>query len=217
MKILAVFVLILSLTATAAFGAPFQNGSFEIGSLSGNFVSLNAGSTAITGWEVTGAGVDYMGTYWQAADGSRSLDLNRTNLGGVQQTFDTIAGNLYQVTFSMSGNPRGAGYTPPSPALKALVAAADGGEWEFTFDTTGNSVPDNMNWSDRSFQFVSPGPNVTLSFTSTATADAFGPALDYVRVTDLGSSAPVPEPATMTLLGLGLGGLAAYGRKKFKK
>lgn len=99
-----------TLLAGVAQAAPFQNGSFEIGPAPGaTFITLGAGDTSITGWEVTGAGIDYIGGLWQPADGNRSLDLSATAAGGIQQTFDTVAGHNYQVTFSLAGNPS----TPP--------------------------------------------------------------------------------------------------------
>mgnify|MGYP003573566090 FL=1 len=40
---------------------------------------------------------------------------------------------------------------------------------------------------------------------------------DNVRLSNDGIPNPVPEPATMLLVGMGLAGLAGFGRKKFKK
>ena len=45
----------------------FDNGSFETGPA--GTTTLASGSTAITGWTVTGTDIDYVDSYWQTADG----------------------------------------------------------------------------------------------------------------------------------------------------
>ena len=102
----------LSLACQSARAAAFTNGSFEIGPASG--ANLNIGSTAITGWTVFGHDVDYVSSLWQNTDGTKSIDLNGGSIGGIAQTFDTVAGNTYQVLFDLAGNPDG------GPAIKTL-------------------------------------------------------------------------------------------------
>ncbi len=62
-----------------------QNGNFEAGPTAGRFVKVPASNTQITGWAVTGASIDYIGTYWVSADGSHSLELSGNTASGVKQ------------------------------------------------------------------------------------------------------------------------------------
>ncbi len=55
------------------------NGSFELGPAipgGSSFVTLSGGSTAITGWTVTGSTIDYFGPSWTVSDGIRAIDLD---------------------------------------------------------------------------------------------------------------------------------------------
>jgi choice-of-anchor C domain-containing protein len=176
-----------------AMAAPFTNGSFEIGTNpGGSFLILPAGSTAISGWTITST-IDYIGGTWQAADGSRSIDVSSSIAGSLQQSFDTVPGVLYEVRYSLAGNPGGL------PAVKQLLVEAGSASQVETFDTTGRTFT-NMGWTDRTLFFTASSSSSTLKFTSQINT-AFGPALDNVRIT-----AVAPEPGTLplTLIGLGL-------------
>ena len=63
-----------------------------------------------TGWTSPRATSTGSGRYWQAAQGTKSIDLDgaENTAGAISQTFDTVVNGTYVVTFSMSGNP-GAG------------------------------------------------------------------------------------------------------------
>jgi choice-of-anchor C domain-containing protein len=207
MRLLAVVVFGLAV-AWPCTAARFQNGSFENASVDpgGSFVTLPAGSMQITGWTVVSGDIDYIGGYWVAANGARSLDLvGDQNVGGVAQTFDTVPGATYQVSFALAGNPQG------PPTIKPLAVSVGAVVQNYTFDTTGKSLS-NMGWVTNQLTFTASGPATTLSFISDTTGlgCCFGAALDNVNVQLIQlSAAPVPMEwaaplATLFIFGVAL-------------
>jgi choice-of-anchor C domain-containing protein len=162
-------------------GAPLanlvKNGSFEQGPSPGDYLPLQSGSTAITGWTVTRGAIDYVGSYFVASDGSRCLDLNgNPGIGGIAQTFATIPGQTYQVSFDMAGN------TDLSNALQTMEVSAAGQAQDFTFVSGADKT--HLGWQRDTWSFVANAPQTTLEFHSLHTADPYyGPTLDNVQVT----------------------------------
>lgn len=194
MKKIALGLAALLAVPAAANAAVIVNGSFEDGVAPGSFTTLNAGSGAIDGWWVVDGPIDYIGGYWQSANGDRSIDLSATNAGGIAQTFATDAGTTYVVSFWLAGNPAG------DPVIKTLLVDVGGDATSFSFDKTGQSLS-NMGWQEQHYTFTATDAQTTLRFLS-GDATAFGPALDNVSI------AAVPEPASWALM---IGGLALAG------
>lgn len=213
---------LLSLAAVAAFlnvASPasaavniLTNGSFELGAYvnqGGGFGTLNAPSAAITGWTVDSGSIDWIGTYWNHADGIHSVDLSGLALGSISQNFLTVAGQQYAVNFFMSGNPAG------GPVTKHVNVEVNGAPLVFTYNTGTNTLAD-MQWQAYSFTFIADSVTETLRFTSLQCADgganmcAFGGALDNVSVS------AVPELSTWAMMLLGFAGIGflAYRRTK---
>jgi choice-of-anchor C domain-containing protein len=183
------------------------NGSFESGpGTNGLSVDgLQPGDTSITGWVVTRGEIDYAGTdFWSAADGLYALDLNGSpGIGGIEQTFSTVSGQVYSVTFDMAGNPSRQG-------LMTMAVQAAGQSDSFSFSTVGHDRISDMGWVSKSWLFTAVDPQTTLEFYSTFTASQFeGPALDNVSVVVI----PEPSSAPLVLASLVLLGLMRKGRK----
>jgi len=170
-KLIIVRAFIVAMTP-AVFGQ--SNGSFEVGEDPGIFQVKFAGSTDITDWTITGS-VDYIGTYWEASDGDRSLDLAGNFAGGVSQSMATTPGYVYVVSFDMSGNPAG------PPALKRLEVTADGGNSQTYSYTTGTNTLTDMEWERNLYYFTATGTETLIAFNS-LTSLFYGPALDNVEL-----------------------------------
>ncbi|MFB6894477.1 choice-of-anchor C family protein [Kitasatospora sp. NPDC056327] len=171
---------VLSVPAQAAGGnralSRFDDGSFETPKAPANsFTGLTAGQS-IGPWSVTAGSVDLIGAgFWQAAEGDQSLDLNGGNSGTVAQSFTTVPGTTYSVTYALAGNPAG------GPALRTGRVLIDGQNFQdFSFDVTGRTAA-AMGYVGRQFGFVAQGTSTTLSFASTV-AGAYGPVIDNVQV-----------------------------------
>ena len=205
----ALFALVCAASASAA---PFQNGGFELGTPTADpcNVALPVGSTAITGWTVISGNVEYLTpTCWTPSEGSRSLDLvGNGSIGGIQQTFDTVPGQTYQVIFDMAGNPS-ALFPPP---VKNLTVTVNGTPHNYTFDTTAKSTA-NMGWISYSFLFVASSSSSTISFVSDMTGSTFaGAALDNVRVQTAG---PINDAWTAAAGSFFRGSYASYSLPMF--
>ncbi|MEU0844990.1 choice-of-anchor C family protein [Streptomyces sp. NPDC005962] len=164
----------------AALAAPaashFDDGSFETPRVAANtFVNVGTGGT-IGPWKVAAGNVDLIGNgFWQAAEGEQSVDLNGGNAGTVSQTFTTVPGKRYTVTYSLAGNPAG------GAALKTGKVLVDGQNFQdFSFDTTGKTMA-SMGYVTREVSFVATGATTTLAFASTLSG-AYGPVIDDVTV-----------------------------------
>ncbi|MFC8448848.1 choice-of-anchor C family protein [Kitasatospora sp. NPDC057223] len=164
-------------TASAQTVSRFDDGSFENPRAAANSFSTVSAGQSIGPWRVTAANVDLIGAgFWQAAEGDQSVDLNGGNAGAVAQTFTTVPGATYTVTYALAGNPAGA------PALKTGTALIDGQNFQdFSFNITGKTLRD-MGYVYRQFTFQATGSATVVSFASTTPNSAYGPVVDDVRI-----------------------------------
>lgn len=197
MKKLTLGILLSVAAAVPAQAVTVLNGSFEDGTDPGVFTTLGTSSTAITDWTVLDGSVDYIGTYWQASNGSRSVDLSGNSIGTLGQTITGLtAGQAYQVTFDVSRNPD---LVVPT---RTGTFSAGGQSFLFAYTDAGTTRTD-MKWHTVSYAFTASGPTALISFSSDASGGCcYGPALDNVRI------AAVPESETWAMM---LGGFTLLG------
>lgn len=221
---------LLAALAPAAQANLLVNGSFEDAT---NFTvtytsgfndaadDLVHGSSALTGWTVVGGDVQSGDVSWLyktnpyghvGPDGDYILDLTayeRNDLGGVSQTFATVDGQRYDVSFLLGTGGSGPSLSQfqtigPVSVLAQVFSGSGGFITEGSFSSASGSFATAV-WTLQTFSFFASGSSATLSIQglSRGPGNSVFIGLDAVSVTG-----PVPEPGSAGLL---LAGLAALG------
>eukprot|EP00245_Coleochaete_scutata_P005541 TRINITY_DN19186_c0_g1_i1.p1 TRINITY_DN19186_c0_g1~~TRINITY_DN19186_c0_g1_i1.p1 ORF type:complete len:253 (+),score=21.41 TRINITY_DN19186_c0_g1_i1:209-967(+) len=182
------------------------NGGFEFpeittsGPLNGN---LKTG-LGIPGWSITQGNVDLYNknllqdaAYYPAAEDNQALNLNGLESGSIAQTFSTVANNVYQVSFKMTGNtsPVCQSGDPLKFNLKVNIRSVDLTSTLITPDRLLDvSVPANTPIPEAAayfttffFTFTAEEDITTIEFVS-LTPGCGGPIIDAIEVILFSSS-----------------------------
>ena len=202
MRLIRLAAVIAGLVVSTQAATIFSDG-FNGAPLPGSFQTIFAGETTLSPWTVGGS-VDWIGGYWQTAEGHGSVDMAGNGAGTLSTTLNTIAGQTYALSFYLAGNPDGGNQTKTLHVQVGTLPIPD-----FTFDTAGHGKG-SMGWVLETVNFTAVG-NDNLTFTSGEGSSPWGPALDGVTVS---SAAAVPEPASCALMLFGLAGMIAVFRRR---
>jgi hypothetical protein len=204
MRQLLTATLLASLIAPAGAANLLVNGGFENPTGVGYEIVMG-GSNRITGWTTINNGVEWFNaTPWGgAAEGLMVVDLANYVYtgGGIQQSFATVVGQRYDLSFNLSTM---GGYGRDGTAH--FDVSVNGQDFDYDLVNAGGT----LNWETKTISFVAASTLTTLSFSNSQNPFLHFADVDGVSV----QAAAVPEPATGTSLLAGLGVLGFMARRR---
>ena len=169
---------IFTLAPTSAFSNLLVNGGFESPDISGNFQRYDAVTEApkVFGWKITYPYVDHVNSLWSGISGTSNPDgydqsIRLVAVGTLAQTFHTIPGQTYQLSFYYSHAPY-EGDVAGAAGFLALVDGEDPYEYQNSAKTilsdhiihTGPTDLNDMSWRQYVLTFSAVGERTTVVF-----------------------------------------------------
>lgn len=205
---LAVSCLAFTVSANAAnllINGGFEQGNYNVGA---PYTTLGSGSTAITGWVVSGS-LDWHIIVGPNAhfghngvDGSQyAVDLSSGGQPGIyqiSQTFATTVGQTYHLEFLLGAPGFNTGVTVNVGDVSQDFYAAGSSQFGFP-------------WHVETIDFTAVDANTMLSFSGFE-GGFWSPVIDNVSVTAAAAASAPDSGATLLLMGLGLTGMFASRR-----
>ena len=220
-RLLILSALLCVAIASQAQANSINAGDFEIygdivpGSLTISAPNSFAGPSN-DAWTVTSGSVIWANEFFWVppvfASNYATVDLDGNSPGSIQQSFSTVPGQSYTVTFALSGVPgNGLGTNSLNASAGSII------DMPFSYTLTSANRYSNMLYAPESFTFQATGPTTTLTFASTDPSSSawYGPVVGDVNV-DSTPALSVPEPSDMLFLVPGLVGLVSV-RRRLKK
>ena len=206
MKKFIALAALAAISATASASNLLVDGSFES-------IAQSAGTwntyTSVPGWTVTKADGSATSTGLEvrnnvagtAEDGHNFVELDGYENDKISQSFATVVGKAYEVSFYFADR---AGVAGSSQGFAANVTSglASAG-------TSFGSVGDNgANWHLITLDFIAASTTSVFSIKAAGTSDSVGTSFDNFQAT------AVPEPATLGFFAAGLAVLGLSQRRR---
>ena len=207
-KIIALAAL-SALSATASAANLIKDGSFESPSVTQAANSWSLHST-LPGWSVGSVDGGAFGglevrnnVAGTAQNGSNFIELDGNENDFISQTFSTVKGQSYQLTFWYADR---AGVAANSLGFEAEVESG-----KTHIDVNKGAFGDNgAGWHEQVIDFVAGGKHTTFTLSGAGTSDSYGTSFDNFSA----MTAAVPEPASLGLFAAGLAMLGAVARRR---